>query len=210
MYEPPTPALASTATAYSARLDASLTVAASGTYSSIFAWLASDCVSSLTSVLRDPMLIDVQDHALLGISDLVYFSASITERMPINWSFRHSSGAADTGDPGLAFRHAVLSSLVAGLEIGDPLSVENTFAQIVSESESKRRRALLRVALQPMLAVEKSKLFEDKTRAKPTKPKHGLAATEHDVDGSWSNKLAGRNASVLDNDDHFDLSSLLP
>ncbi|KAJ2071778.1 hypothetical protein GGH13_003134, partial [Coemansia sp. S155-1] len=151
------------------------------------------------------------DHVILGIADLIYFSASIVERMPVNWSFRHSSGANTSnvaGDPGLAFRHALLSSLSA-LDNVDRVSVENAFMLIVAESESKRRRALLRVALQPALAVEKSKLFEDKSQVKPAKPKH-LSANEHDVDGSWSNKLAGHNASVLDNDDHFDLSSLLP
>ncbi|KAJ2883175.1 karyopherin [Coemansia aciculifera] len=212
MYEPPSPALVSTATSYTSRLDSSLTVSSNGACSSIFAWLVSDCVSALAAVLRDPLLIDVQDHVLLGVADLVYFSASIVERMPVNWSFRHSSGANTSnvaGDPGLAFRHAVLSSLLASLDNVDRVSVENTFALIVGESESKRRRALLRVALQPALAVEKSKLFDDKTQAKPAKPKH-LSANEHDVDGSWSNKLAGHNASVLDNDDHFDLSSLLP
>ncbi|KAJ2489900.1 karyopherin [Coemansia sp. RSA 2050] len=196
LYEPPTPALASTVSGYTSRLDPSMT----GSCSGIFAWLVSDCVGALTSVLRDPLLIDVQDHVLSGLADMVYFSASIVERMPVSWSFRQSSGIV--GDPGKAFRLAITNSLMAGLGV----SVEDCFAQIAGESEPKRRRALLRVTLQGALAVEKSKLFEDK--AKPAKPKYSNG--ESLVDESWSNKLAGHNASVLDNDDHFDLALLLP
>ncbi|KAJ2693916.1 karyopherin [Coemansia sp. IMI 209128] len=188
LYEPPTPALASTVAGYSSRMDPSMTGSSSG----IFAWLASDCTAALVAVLRDPLLIDVQDHVLGCVADMIYFSASIGDRMPASWAFKSVSGVV--GDPGKAFREAVGSLFSVSVEC---------LGQIVGESEPKRRRAMLRVAMRGVLAVEKSRMFD---KAKPPKPKQ----EEVLVDGSWSNRSMGRETSVLDNDDHFDLGMLLP
>ncbi|KAJ2908286.1 hypothetical protein GGI21_003039 [Coemansia aciculifera] len=163
------------------------------------------------------MLIDVQDHVLTTIADMAYYSAAVAERMPSTaaWSFRNrdisSSSSAVVGDPGTAFRHAILGTLTASSSTLTDKALQNAFVQIVSESESKRRRALLRVAMQPMLAVEKSKMFE---KSKPT----NAAAKPHPSSGSvvvdastWSNKRAGQSTSLLDTDDDlFDLSHLMP
>ncbi|KAJ2741909.1 hypothetical protein GGI20_004858 [Coemansia sp. BCRC 34301] len=192
LYVPPTPAAASTASAYTARLDSSMILSGNA---GLLAWLSGDCVRALAGVLRDPRLVDVQDHVLLALANLVHAGL---DRMPVTWASRHQS--ADS-DPGRAFRQTVKNSLVSALGGGDVDLVENAFVQIVGEPEGKRRRALLRVAVQPVMAVEKSKMFGDSSGK-------GAVGAKRGRDAVWSNKLGAGNASLLDNDDLFDLMAL--
>ncbi|KAJ2003247.1 karyopherin [Coemansia thaxteri] len=209
-YDPPTPAHASTVSAYVARLDSAL-LQGSDAASGLGAWLSSDCVAALAAVLTSPQLVSVHDQALLALADLLYYSASFEARMP--WAIRR---LASTGDPpGQAMRHEMLRSLLAALHqgaSGPPVCLETAelaAAQVAAESDAKRRRALLRVALQPAMAVETSKMFGDS--AKPLPRSRLPTSGERDVSESWSNKKGTQvHGSVLDDDEHFDLGLLMP
>ncbi|KAJ2357576.1 karyopherin, partial [Coemansia sp. RSA 2618] len=179
MYSPPTPAHASICNAYTSRIQGSLTSAAADACSSVFTWLATDLTSALVSVLRDAFLIGQQDAVLSLLADMLFFSSSIaSDRVPQHWSFRNSSGDIDqrvasstaddgskivpVGDPGHVFRLAVLRTMMPDLQATNVAhdEVDQTVAQLIATS-AKRRRALLKVTLQPLLAVEKSQLFSE-------------------------------------------------
>ncbi|KAJ2402019.1 karyopherin [Coemansia sp. RSA 2559] len=184
MYVPPTQQHAAIVTAYLARMDSSLVKSPSSSSgqdccSSVFTWLATDLVSVLVGVLRDSALIDLQTSALSLLADLVYFSAAISSRMPRSWMFRTSSGSAGSdaspdagsivpvGDPGLVFRRAMHGTMLPALEESGIASeeYEHAVAQLTSTvCNVKHRKAIMKVALQPMLAVEKSQLFGDQAK----------------------------------------------
>ncbi|KAJ1801753.1 karyopherin [Coemansia sp. RSA 2399] len=189
MYVPPTQQHAAIVTAYLARIDNSLVKSPSSSSSSsssgqdccssVFTWLATDLVSVLVGVLRDSALIDLQASALGLLADLVYFSAAISSRMPRSWMFRNSSGSAGddvspdagsivpVGDPGLVFRRAMHGTMLPALEASGITSdeYEHAAAQLASAAcDAKHRKAIMKVVLQPMLAVEKSQLFGDKAK----------------------------------------------
>ncbi|KAJ2658784.1 karyopherin [Coemansia sp. RSA 1200] len=196
MYMAPTQQHAAIVNAYVGRLDGSLVKpnddAAAATSmmqcSSLFTWLATDLVDVLVGVLRDSALIDLQSQTLGLLGDMVYFSASISSRMPRPWMFRNSSGSAGSdeqqsvvdyihdpsaarkidavGDPGMVLRKAMHRTMypalqASGIGLDD---IEHSFTQLTGSAtcDSKHRRAIIKVALQPMLAVEKSQLFGDK------------------------------------------------
>ncbi|KAJ1944293.1 karyopherin, partial [Kickxella alabastrina] len=181
-YMPPSPAHASTVSAYTSRIIPS-SLGCETTSDALLSWLATDLVSTLVGLLCDPHLVDLQDHSLSALADVIYFSASMATRMPVQWSFRGSSGASETGDPGIALRQALLRALLQ--LIPQPLSaeeLEQTIEQVAVEPEGKRRRALMRVALQPALAVEKSQMFG----AEKNKPGKALSGPSANVSTSWT------------------------
>ncbi|KAJ1964748.1 karyopherin [Dipsacomyces acuminosporus] len=234
MYLPPTPAHASIIQAYTSRLQKSLTKSTADACSSIFTWLSSDLVNALAAVLHDSHLLELQDPTLQLLANLIFYSSSISTRMPTHWTFRNSSGAtiepapqnADssvttivpTGDPGLVFRQTVLSTLQPALQKFEISAneVEQTIVQVCMEPDFKRRRALLKVALQPLLAVEKSQLFNNSSSRKSEAARQRQASSantnplERSAPGSWTNRSTGQSASLLDNDAEFSLSSLMP
>ncbi|KAJ1666690.1 karyopherin [Coemansia sp. RSA 1646] len=178
MYVPPTQQHAAIVSAYMARMDRSLVKPTGHGCSSVFTWLATDLVNVLVGVLRDSALIDLQPSALGLLADLVYFSAAISSRMPRSWTFRNSSGSAGNGspsadailpvgDPGLVFRRAMHETILPALQASGITSddFEHSIAQLTSTAcDAKHRKAIIKVALQPMLAVEKSQLFDDKNK----------------------------------------------
>ncbi|KAJ1720944.1 hypothetical protein LPJ61_006104 [Coemansia biformis] len=230
MYQPPTPAHASITSNYCARIQGSAPNAGDRC-SDLFAWLAADLPNALVDVLRDASLVDLQDAALSLLADLAFTSAAVASRMPIHWSFRNSSGAADqrasaipltasivpVGDPGLVYRQTVVRTMAPALQAAGVAAeeVDQTLTQLAASpaADTKHRRALLKIALQPLLAVEKSKLFSERD-PKPAKPSAGRAALDgglkHVAPASWTNKHDGQSTSVLDNDAQFDLGSLMP
>ncbi|KAJ2725134.1 karyopherin [Coemansia sp. Benny D115] len=232
LYMPPTPAHASTVAAYTSRIHPSSLLGASGSGDpkkdietmsrALLSWISTDLINVMMGVLQDPFLIDLQDHTLSILADVLYYSSSVSTRMPVNWMFRDSSGASESGDPGSMLRQSILRSIVQLMGTASGVSadeVEQTVVQVAAESDGKRRRALLRVALQPALAVEKSQLFgsndgaASSASAKSKKKSAGdqaLSSYSVDAPESWTNRSAGQSSSLLDNDGQFDLSSLMP
>lgn len=222
MYNPPAQAHASTVSAYVSRIQGSLTQSSADACSTTFVWLTTDLVNALVGLLCDPFLIDLQDTALVLLGDMVYYSASISSRMSVQWSFKNSSGAADqrqtpasnedgsmvivpVGDPGQVFRQAALN-VIGKHTVGD--DVEQAIAQVAIEPESKRRKALLKVAMQSMLAVEKSRIFENSNSKKATVATSANGAMS--APSSWTNRAMGQSNSVFDNDNQFDLGQAMP
>ncbi|KAJ2711530.1 karyopherin, partial [Coemansia spiralis] len=208
MYHPPTPAHASTVASYRTRMQRA---------PDLLPWLAGDLPAALVALLRDAGLTDLQDAALALLADLAYVSAAIQTRMPVQWPFRSSSGDADqraaagaaipVGDPGLIYRQSLLGVLQAAGAATDEIDQALVQIAISPAAESKRRRALLKIALQPLLALETSQLFSDPHA--PRTPAPGRVG-KHTAPAEWTNKLGGHSASVLDNDSQFDLGALMP
>ncbi|KAJ2159049.1 karyopherin [Coemansia sp. RSA 552] len=196
LHAPPTPTHASIVNTYSERL--------THVMDGLLPWLTRDLAPALADVLRNPALVDQQDLALTLLADLAYYSTSLS-RMSTHWTVRNS--AADQPGPGPAFCHALQEVLAQDSRVS-ATDVEQQLAEILAEESKPRRRcALIKIALQPMLAVEKSKLFDDK------QPTHAPAPSvlRQEAPAQWTNRFAGaRSASVLDNDAQFDLSSLMP
>ncbi|KAJ2851995.1 karyopherin [Coemansia brasiliensis] len=227
MYVPPTPTHASICSAYTSRIQSSLTAMASDTCSSVFEWLATDLVLAIVHVLRDPLLIDQQDTALALLADLLYFGSAISSgRLPQHWAFRNSSGDIDqrvavnnsdakiapVGDPGQVFRHAVLQTMLPSIQEAQVSEedAEHAVQQLADATNGKHRRALLKVGLQPLLAVENSQLFsESNSSAKQVQQKVADPALNRKAPSSWTNKHTG-HSSVLDNDAQFDLGEIMP
>ncbi|KAJ2769462.1 hypothetical protein IWQ57_003094 [Coemansia nantahalensis] len=130
--------------------------------------------------------------------------------MPVHWPFRGSSGddAVSVGDPGLLYRQSLLRVVQAAGGAVD--EAEPALAQIAASSaaEGKRRRALLKIALQPLLAVEKSQLFSEPQAARRTPA--GSGPGKHAAPASWTNRHGGQPTSVLDADPQFDMGALMP
>ncbi|KAI9500042.1 armadillo-type protein [Coemansia spiralis] len=148
MYQAPSQQQTSAVNAYLARVP---------DQARISPWLV-QLAPGLITVLRDPHLVSLQPVVLGLLADLLHYSGAI-ERMA--WAFRSSSGHNVVGDPGLALRHVLYGAV-------RPMVHNTEFEQAGEELarngslDSKRRRAMLKVALQSVLAVEKSQLFEDK------------------------------------------------
>ncbi|KAJ2548452.1 karyopherin, partial [Coemansia sp. RSA 1933] len=179
MYVPPSQPHAAIVSAYTARLDSSLVAVpeAGRGCSRLFMWLATDLIAALIGVLHDAALVDVQGAALGLLADLAYYSASIAARMPRSWTFRNASGSADpagtdgqsaVGDPGRVLRCAMLETMIPALQAAGISSeeFEHALAQLTTSTpcDAKHRKAIVKVALQPMLAVEKSKLFDERSK----------------------------------------------
>ncbi|KAJ2612274.1 karyopherin [Coemansia sp. RSA 1365] len=213
---PPTPALASIVNGLLERIKCARLIK-EGECSPLFGWLATEFVPALLRVLASPRLVDCQDITLGVLADVFYASA-IFSRISTHWPRRYSSGEANVsqqivGDPGHVFRQMSLNAMAPALhsvEISTDDS-EHAFESVATISESRRRRALLKMSLMPFLAVEQARQFDN--------PKNHLtrggdfeeteitrAAPAH-----WTNKLAaGATASILDNDSEFDLAALMP
>ncbi|KAJ1822600.1 karyopherin [Coemansia sp. RSA 2599] len=215
---PPSPAHASTASAYLSRIAAgSLTGDTTCTVShALDAWLTTDLAATLVGVLRDPFQIDSQDAALVVLGDLLYYAASFSRHMQPSWTPRDSSGANELGDPGRVLWTAVLRAAAAatGVLLAD---LEIAAEQVVEEADSRRRKALLRVAMLPALAVEKSQMFgggsNNSKLDKAKKTIHGKRAGGVGVPDEWTNRSQGARGDLLgdgDGDEHFDLAALIP
>ncbi|KAJ1648686.1 karyopherin [Coemansia asiatica] len=214
-HQPPTPAHASTATAYSSRIAAgslahnsSLVVA-----DSLDHWLTAELVPALLGVLRDAYQIDSQDAALAVLADVIYFSAAFTLHVQPAWTPRNSSGANEMGDPGSVLRLKVLRAMGAEKnsvdfeqEEEEEQPLQKVAGQVLAEDDSRRRKALLRVALLPVLAVEKSRMFGNSESKLVERKK----ATGVSVPENWTNRSMGTSDSLVDCDERFDLAALIP
>ncbi|KAJ1744327.1 karyopherin [Coemansia sp. RSA 1821] len=227
MYVPPTPTHASICSTYTSRIQSSLTNMGADACSSVFTWLATDLALGVVHVLRDTHLIDQQDTALALLADLLYFGSAISSgRLPQHWAFRNSSGDIDqrvaanasdakiapVGNPGQVFRRAVLQTMLPSIQEAQMSEedVEHAVQQLMDAANGKHRRALLKVGLQPLLAVESSQLFsESKSSAKQSQHQITDSALDRKAPSSWTNKHSG-HSSVLDNDAQFDLGEIMP
>ncbi|KAJ2808997.1 karyopherin [Coemansia guatemalensis] len=216
---PPTPALASVANALLERIKCARP-ASDGACSPLFGWVATELVPALLRVLASPRLIDCQE-VTLGILADVFHASAVFARISTHWPRRYSSGDADqlspqtAGDPGHIFRQTSLRAMTPVLQSAEVSAddVENALESAATTSESRRRRALLKMALMPLLAVEQARQF-----ANPKDHSHRNHLRSFEESGitraapaDWTNKLAGgATASVLDNDSEFDLATLMP
>ncbi|KAJ1929444.1 hypothetical protein EC988_010102, partial [Linderina pennispora] len=193
-YAVPTPAHASTVNSYLAHVHPSLVDNKSGG-TILSSWLCRDFVQATVSVLRSPQLLDVQDLALAMFADVLHFS-SFAKHMPVNWKL-HSKDVPDR-----AFRSTMVYSMVPAITESGVLGedLEKALEMIVGETDAKRRKALLRLALLPMLAVEKSQMFSKKAEKKKQ-------TAAQNVPEEWTTRST---LSLFDNDDEFSLGSIMP
>ncbi|KAJ1951507.1 karyopherin [Linderina macrospora] len=209
-YAPPTPAHASSVNAYVSRVHASLVDTKSGG-TIVSSWLCRDFVAACVKVLRDPCLLDVQDSVLGMVADVLHFS-SFASHMPVHWRLLTTN--AESKAPDVAFRATMVYSMLPAIQetgvVGD--EIEQALEQIVVETEAKRRRALLRLAFQPMLAIEKSRLFSKdaaKKKKQQMEKKPAGVGCAVDAPDSWTSRSNG-GESVIDSDSDFNLGSIMP
>ncbi|KAJ1848401.1 hypothetical protein LPJ73_003989, partial [Coemansia sp. RSA 2703] len=221
-YTAPTPAQASTQTAYQARLaPAALGQPPdAGCAAFLGAWLADEYCAALVHVCRDAYHVDAHDAVLHALADLAYYSAALHARMPAAWAGRQG---AEHVDPGLALRRALAQSVCRlgqlnthndGGDAGE--AVLRAFEECAAEADGRRRRAVLRLAMAPMLAVEQSRMFgTSKDAAKAVRKL--LNAETRDTEGglardapaAWTNRSAGQSHALVDSED-FDLAAVMP
>ncbi|PIA13029.1 hypothetical protein COEREDRAFT_83750 [Coemansia reversa NRRL 1564] len=216
---PPTPALASIVNGLLERIKCARLVS-DGACSRLFGWLTNELVPALLRLLTSPSLVDCQDLTLGVLADVFYASA-IFSRISTHWSRRYSSGDADNntqqivGDPGHVFRQMSLNAMTPALHSVEISAddVEHAFESVTTVSESRRRRALVKMALMPLLAVEQARQFDNPKDHLPQKNRGDFeeSAITRAAPADWTNKLAaGATASILDNDSEFDLATLMP
>ncbi|KAJ2594459.1 karyopherin [Coemansia sp. RSA 1721] len=211
LHVPPTPAHASTAAAYAARIAAgSLTTDNTSVADALRYWLTADLIPSLIAVLQDAYQIDSQDAALAALADVIHYTAGFSLLVP-TWTARDSSGANELGDPGNVLRHAVLQAAVDNANTVAMADLVLAADQVVDEPDARRRRALVRVAMLPALAVEQSRLFGGGNKGAERRA-DSARSTGVSVPGDWTNRAmgGGGGASVVDSDEHFDLAALIP
>ncbi|KAJ1721168.1 karyopherin [Coemansia erecta] len=222
-YAAPTAAQASASAAYQARLSSgALALASAATAAERAAylarWLSEGYAAALAHVCRDAYHVESQDAALHALADLLHHAAALTLRMPAAWA--SLQGAQQEGqeqvDPGLALRRAIVRRLCTdGLLAGaDAEAVALAAEECARETDGRRRRAVLRVALAPMLAVEQSRMFgaaPDATALRKLRRDldDGMDGLAREAPDGWTNRSDGRSHALVDADD-FDLASVMP
>ncbi|KAJ2778322.1 karyopherin [Coemansia interrupta] len=209
-YTKPSRAQASAAAAYRERVSSGALGLASSKGRTVFLgdWLTDEYCAALVHVCRDAYHVESQDAALHALADVLHHAAALTHRMPTPWVGKNG---AEHGDPGLTLRRAIVRRVCADGGLQDADAVAVAAEECACDVDGRRRRAVLRVAVAPMLAVEQSRMFGAAPDARALRRVRRAQdeALARDAPDAWTNRSAGQSQALVDAEG-FDLAAVMP